>query len=214
VARVLIVAKTHMASGVCIGGLTREGNKSVRLIPSDRRNHPADTPYDIGQVWDLDFHPSPEVIPPHVEDVIVTKERYIAQVPNLLETLTQRVQPWKGSPNQLFDDLLTISDGRGYISENRVVPNVSTGFWLLDKPLILNYPHGNPKPFYRSDFEIEVVNTLLLRRGVLNIPYVGFAPPIDQIPAGTLIRVSLARWWAPDGTNEKRCYLQLSGWYL
>jgi hypothetical protein len=93
VARVLIVAKTRMANGVCIGGLTREENNNIRLIPPDRRNHPADTRFEVGQVWDLDIHPSPEITPPHVEDVIVTKERYIAQVPNLLEILTERVKP-------------------------------------------------------------------------------------------------------------------------
>ena len=70
--RVLIVAKTRMSSGVCIGGLTRDESKNVRLIPSGRQNHPADTRCDVGQIWDLDFHVSPEVTPPHVEDVIVT----------------------------------------------------------------------------------------------------------------------------------------------
>ena len=42
----------------------------------------------------------------------------------------------------------------------------------------------------------------------------GFAPKINKIPAGTLIRISLARWWKPDDVDiEHRCYLQLSGWY-
>jgi len=203
VARVLIVAKTHMASGVCIGGLTHDENKNVRLIPSGHRNHPADTPYDIGQVWDLDFHPSPEVTPPHVEDVIVTKERYIAQVPNLLEILTERVKPWQGNPEQLFDGFLTFAEsGKGYISQLKGIPKVSTGFWLPSRPLDKIASFDKTNYFYNSRF------------GRFSMPYVGFALPIDQIPAGTLIRVSLARWWPPPGTNEKRCYLQLSGWYL
>ena len=40
--------------------------------------------------------------------------------------------------------------------------------------------------------------------------------PIKVIPAGTLVRVSLARWWRPEDSEpnfEERCYLQLSGWY-
>lgn len=46
-----------------------------------------------------------------------------------------------------------------------------------------------------------------------NIKFVGFQNPLDIIPAGTLIRVFLARWWASPNDNERRCYLQLSGWY-
>ena len=46
----------------------------------------------------------------------------------------------------------------------------------------------------------------------INIPFVGFQSPIGLIPANTLVRVSLARWWA-NNNDEERCYLQLSGWY-
>ncbi len=46
------------------------------------------------------------------------------------------------------------------------------------------------------------------------LKYVGAERAIPVIPAGTLIRVSLARWWAPEGSEmEERCYVQLSGWY-
>jgi ATP-dependent DNA helicase RecQ len=36
------------------------------------------------------------------------------------------------------------------------------------------------------------------------------------IPAGTLLRVSLAHWWRPaeKPEEEERCYVQLSGWFL
>jgi len=49
--------------------------------------------------------------------------------------------------------------------------------------------------------------------GKRSLPYVGFASPVDTIPAGTLLRVSLARWWDKYGETEERCSLQLSGWY-
>jgi hypothetical protein len=45
------------------------------------------------------------------------------------------------------------------------------------------------------------------------ITYVGFEPAIELITHGSLVRVSLARWWRPDDDSEERCYLQLSGWY-
>ena len=48
------------------------------------------------------------------------------------------------------------------------------------------------------------------------LKYVGEESPIKVIPAGTLVRLSLARWWRPEDSEpnfEERCYLQLSGWY-
>jgi len=122
----------------------------------------------------------------------------------------QRVQPWRGDPDQLFDGFLVIDFTSGYISQAGGIPKRSTGYWLPDKQLILTY--RNEKSYYQTDCEMVIGNKHY--RGLLSIPYVGFADPIQEIPAGTLVRVSLARWWAPRGINEERCYLQLSGWYL
>ncbi len=49
---------------------------------------------------------------------------------------------------------------------------------------------------------------------IYNIPYAGVTQAIQRIPKGTLIRVSLARWWNKDDKTEERCYLQLSGFYI
>ena len=42
----------------------------------------------------------------------------------------------------------------------------------------------------------------------LDVKFVGCEPVVDVIPAGTLLRFSLARW------QDKPCYLMLSGWFL
>lgn len=204
--RVLIVAKTHMKSGVCLGGLTRAQNRGVRLLPPNRPHYPADTQFEVGQVWDMEFHNAAGVEPPHVEDVFVTREKFVAQVPNIREILLARIHPWQGGPEQLYDGLLRISGGKGYISEHNAIPAMSTGFWIADQPLNLKYTleHDHIKPMYRLSGSTIA----------LTIPFVGFAEPIKQIPAGTLLRVSLARWFDQNGRIERRCYLQLSGWYL
>lgn len=204
--RVLIVAKTHMKSGVCLGGLTRAQNRGVRLLPPNRPHYPADTQFQVGQVWDMEFHQATGIEPPHVEDVIVTGAKFVAQVSNIHEILLDRIHPWQGRPEQLYDGLLRVSGGRGYISEYDSIPAMSTGFWIPDQPLNLKYSleHDRIKPNYRfSD-----------AAATLTIPFVGFAEPIKLLPSGTLLRVSLARWFDQDGRTERRCYLQLSGWYL
>jgi len=48
------------------------------------------------------------------------------------------------------------------------------------------------------------------------LTYVGFQEPVPEIPAGTLLRVSLAHPWRPKDQpqEELRCFVQLSGWFL
>ena len=76
--KVVIVAKTRMGSGACIGGLTFDG-RSVRLIASDAgTNDQFNKEYEIGDVWDVDFAPEANIIPPHVENIIVHQKRQLA----------------------------------------------------------------------------------------------------------------------------------------
>ncbi|WP_179375776.1 hypothetical protein [Winogradskyella wichelsiae] len=51
-----------------------------------------------------------------------------------------------------------------------------------------------------------------------SLKWVGMVEPLKIIPKGTLIRVSLAKWWPrknklKDYNVPHGCYLQLSGWY-
>ncbi len=196
-----------MNNAACVSGLTINTNKIIRLLRSNGYNQQVNTPFDVGQVWELDFHPSSKIIPPHVEDVIVTRERFIGQYTNLYSILIERIQPWQGGPNQLYDGLLVIGRMSGYISKSKGIPKCSTGYWLPNRSLNLTWK--NEKPFYQINYEMQ--NHY---QTTLSIPYVGFATSIQQIPAHTLLRVSLARWWMPSGVNDERCYLQLSGWYV
>ena len=205
--RVLIVAKTHMNNAACVSGLTIETNKSIRLLRSNGFNQQVDTKFDVGQVWELDVHPVSKLNPPHIEDVIVTRERFIGQYTGLASILMEKVQPWRGGPDQLFDGLLIIDRTSSYISKSKGIPNCSTGYWLPNNPL--NLTRKNEKSYYLIKYD-----TGNAYQGTLSIRYVGFASPIQQIPAHTLLRVSLARWWMPSGVNDERCYLQLSGWYV
>ncbi len=77
----------------------------------------------------------------------------------------------------------------------------SVGFWIPDRDL-------TKKVFYeKTRYSYPIIN------GWRSLPFVGYGIEVDVIPAGTLTRVSLARWWDTNGTTEDRCSLQLSGWY-
>lgn len=200
--QVLIVSKTHLFGAYCVGGLTRNTNQNVRLMEPGGFNQPIDTAYEIGDVWELDFSPHPDVTPPHTEDVIVSQGNRLGHVHNIRETLLKRVCVWRGEPANLFDGLIQFSPGRsGYIACGAKLPHGSVGFWIADKPLIREERFDKIR-YHTSDYRFKVT-------------YVGVADSIEAVPAGTMLRVSLARWWKPDDADiAQRCYLQLSGWYL
>lgn len=208
--RVLIVAKTRMKSGLCVSGLVRRTHKHIRMIPVGRFNHPFDTPFEIGQVWDIEYQEIADAAPPHTEDVIITQQQYVGQMNNLRDIILQRVQPWRGEPRDLFDRTLIYGGKSCYVAASKI-PHVSTGYWLPQDDLTLSYANGRGRPSYKTEYSRQLSE--LLGASTLYIPYVGLVDPIARIPANTLLRVSLARWWMPDGAEEEGCYLQLSGWY-
>ena len=72
--RVLIVAKTRMGGGACIGGITETG-KSVRLIPFNADPHDgANREYNVGEIWEISAEPETSLIPPHNENIVVHKK--------------------------------------------------------------------------------------------------------------------------------------------
>ena len=211
--RTLIVGKTHMRKLVCIGGLMLEDNTIVRLLQPDRSNHPIDTNFAVGQIWDIEFQTCQDLRPPHVEDILLTNKKYICDQKEIKKVLLPRIAPWKGDIDTIYDGLLRFTqNGSGYISERAGVPAVSTGYWIINEPL---YKDSSNEDKIRYIYENE--NSFAIGRfNRKYISYVGFQTPIDIIPKDTLVRVSLARWWAPkDAIDlEERCYLQLSGWFL
>jgi len=200
---VIIVSKTHMSSAACVGGVLANG-RFVRLLNSDGYNQDSDTELEVGDVYTITFSERTEKTPPHVEDILVHSMEYkftFSSIDKMVEYLTEKlkVKIWKGSTEVLFDgNIQWTSGGSGYISESGEIPKNSVGFWIPDKDL------------NRKDFNEKVRYSYPIRWR--NISYVGFQNPVDKIPAGTLVRVSLARWWSPN-EDEERCYLQLSGWY-
>ncbi|WP_397299293.1 dual OB domain-containing protein [Nonlabens ulvanivorans] len=202
---ILITSKTHKGNAACVGGLILNTNRFVRLLNPGNWDQYADTNLDIGDVWDIQFYDREEVEAPHIEDIIIQSKEYKKEISNLTNFIkTCGVTIYNGAPTQIFGGRLGWTrNGSGYIGNRDNLPANSVGFWISDRDLTLdednkhyNYPTTNqyerPKRF----------------------PYVGFEPKVQIIPSGTLMRISLARWWKPEDSDmNERCYLQLSGWY-
>lgn len=200
---VLILSKTKMnRNQVCVGGLTW-GGRYVRLLDEHGENHPENTDLEPRQVWEIEFEERTKNIPPHVEDILMISRIRKDNLKDVIKDfIVKRDIPiWKGHPDQLFDRLIHWTDsGSGYIDKTGFIPKQSVGFWISDKDLI------------RKDYK-GIRYQYPSTTGWRSLKYKGMEEPVDIIPAGTLIRVSLARWIAFDEGEQPKCWLQLSGWY-
>lgn len=200
-ATVLIVSKTKMANSICVGGINEQSGELIRLHNERGGNLTADAPYEIGERWEMSVETAWNVREvPHIEDKQTTPIRKIGNVgiPGIIDYLKNHNlgnRLYTGSLNGTFDGCL---QSKIYVTRNRI-PGFSTQFWISDETLNHVVSFGKDYYIYQE----------------LKIKYVGLLPSIERIPAGTIVRLSLANWFDGRGTwSEERCYLQISGWYL
>ena len=208
--RVLIVAKTRMASGACIGGITETG-ESVRLVPlnADPRDG-ANREYNIGDIWEISAEPVPEtsLVPPHVEDYVVHEKQLIRTAPDtkcLVSSIELLMPPKTGHPQVLYEGFLCATrNGALYVPAGSDVPSYSTVFWRPDHPLERDTDDRRIRYRYPTD------------TGGCTLTFVGFQEPLEMIPENMLLRVSLSHRWRPEDRPdlEERHYVQISGWFL
>ncbi|MCE2416616.1 DNA helicase RecQ [Candidatus Poribacteria bacterium] len=206
--RVLIVAKTRMGSGACIGAITEKG-ESVRLVPCNADPHDgANREYEVGDIWEITGAPETSLIPPHNENFVVHKKSRLhttKDMKDLVSAIELLMPPKTGHPRVLYEGLLQDTEsGRLHIVKQGGIPFYSTTFWRTDQPLTLDIEKHRPRYRYPTE------------NGGCTFTFGGFQEPLETIPANTLLRVSLAHWWRPEDKPEleERCYAQISGWFL
>ena len=206
--RVLIVAKTHMGSGACIGAITETG-KSVRLIPFNADPYAgANKEYEVGDIWEISAEPETSRLPPHNENIVVYKKSRVhttKDTKDLVCAIELLMPPKIGDPKKLYEGLLkTTRNGSLYVPVAGDIPAYSTLFWRPDQPLTRDVE--NRRIRYRYPTE----------NGGCTLTFVGFQEPLETIPAGMLLRVSLAHRWRPadQPDAEERHYAQISGWFF
>ncbi len=201
-ATVLIVSKTQMREGVCVGGIVENTCELIRIHNDKGGNLPADAPYEIGDRWEMSVEDAwNQRFAPHVEDKQTSPFNKIENIGvdgiiNFIRTHHFGSRLIKGALSDTFEGCLRILGTKNYINHDNI-PSFSTQFWIADKDL--TYVRKWDKDYYMY--------------GTVRLKFVGYQDNVQTIPAGTIIRLSLANWW-DDGSGEERCYLQLSGWYL
>ena len=196
-----------MGGGACIGAITETG-ESVRLIPFNADPHDgANREYEIGDIWEITAEPDTSLIPPHNENIIVREKqrlRSTKDMKDLVSAIELLMPPKTGHPRVLYEGLLkTTSSGSLYVPAEGDMPPYSTTFWRTDQPLTRDTAARRIRYRYPTE------------NGGCTLTFVGFQEPFEIIPAGTLLRVSLAHRWRPKDQPdaEERHYAQISGWF-
>lgn len=202
---VLIVAKTQMKDRLCVGGLELDDGRSLRLLTHRGNNQPLSAKYSVGDVWELRFKnlPADKLKPPHTEDVRVIRHLFGYKMPmsDLIDTIAQYIDVPTVQPHELFGGLLQITQTkRARILRSGELPQSSTGFWRLNQDLLLSeiMRDGKMRKYYRAS------------QSAFEVRYVGAETSRDILPAKSLLRFSMSRWF---GANPGY-WLQLSGWFI
>jgi len=201
--KALIVSKTRRQLGATIEAITASGQLVRWATPDgDLKIAPVED-FEIGSVWELKTGPARQVLPPHLEDVSVLHGQKLRRSDRTVETIERFLPPHSGGPENLFAGLLQCTPaGAMFISDEGILPQCSLLFWRPDRPLRLEANSKNPRYRYAG------------AEGDRTLAYVGFQPPLPEIPAGSLISVCLSPWWQSRScqTDPLRCYAQISGW--
>ncbi len=202
----VVAAITRMGDALCVGAVAKQDGALLRLIPKGSEKFHCWTHFDavVGDCIELTGSNASKIEAPHREDYVVDQWRKTGNsVENMASWLRERCSVWVGGRDSIFDGHLGFSaNGKGFLERAGPdsLPKQSVGLWELPAPLVLQ----SDKKLYKLE-----------SNPVVTVKYVGIEHALPQkLPAGTLVRLSLARWWEPDdGGMPERCWLQLSGWY-
>jgi hypothetical protein len=195
--RIIIVSRTKMGQRICVGAYDVDRRRSIRLLDQNGYGQAADFPLNIGDVVTARYRDRAQIEAPHTEDVLLQSHQPYANTDEVSRVFTENAPVVDGPLTNCFGGKL-FQPGNGAMAvPNGDVPDHSVCFWKTDKPLSLNRYR---RYVYRNGFRS------------IEVQYVGFPEPVQNIPAGTVVRLSLSRRWNVEG-QEKLCWLQLSGWY-
>lgn len=211
VSDVVILARTRMKDNrVCIGGYSVLEGRYVRLLVRENnyiKNTRDTEPYHIGEIYKLEYENRPNITLPHCEDVIVLSSNISENQPIYSEFLDflPKIALFGLHIKDLFNGLLKWQNESGFLIEKFGLPNSSVMVVSLNHDLFLSKKDNNY--YYYIDKSLGEV---------FKVKYVGVDDKshIKKVPAGKLLRFSLARWWDGNGNFSKnRAYLQLSAIY-
>ena len=178
-------------------------NRNVRLLTSNGGNQARDALFHVGQIWRISYAQKTNLVSPHSEDVMVQSSHLSATLSGveIKSFISKNCNVITGSLSNLFGGSVHSPLHAASYIDATSVPNHSVCFWKSNVNLIYKNLFDKDKYHY-ADAKHDTYFT-----------YVGVESVIGIIPQGSIVRMSLARWWSPPNSESKACYLQLSGWF-
>lgn len=216
--RVVITARTRIKDrDICLGGIDLDSMRTLRLSTAQSRNFTNDSPFHVGSSWIIDYTNRPNCIAPHMEDVNVDAYTHIADTfdfSKLFGANKLELRVWRDGPETLFDGVLTseMSQARTlagglYVFQGGKTPSMSLGYWSPNRDLRARRSRRHSG---RVGFDVYYIDDSGTD-GTVRIVHSGFEPLPPTIPVGSMLSLSLARWWRPRGDSDQRerCALQI-----
>ncbi len=94
--KVVIAARTRMKTGVCVGAMSMEDGRALRLLTRSGGHQPEDAPYEVGFIWEWDLAAKDDPEPPHVEEVRVLRKWRVGYVDDLGDYLAANAEVLPG----------------------------------------------------------------------------------------------------------------------
>jgi hypothetical protein len=189
---------------VCVGAHDLDNEfRSLRLLTSGGMNLRETDDIGPGEVWEVTYTDHPEPDPPHVEDVLVTTGKRVEKLSaqDVRERILANESPWRGSTEELFERTVAgTANGRLYVPSGGALPSRSTGYWISDAELVRYVSFDKAKFLYTGNSSLN------------DFVWVGMSVAPERIQAGTLVRMSLARYFSP-GSAPAGYYVQISDVY-
>lgn len=217
---ILILARTRMRNHtICVGALDMNTGHMVRPLTSKGRAFTEDAPWRVGDVWRVDSLPQRPLERPHLEDIRITRMNRIARIDDIHEWFQCgpfHGQIYTGPAEGLFDGTLTFepfedaipnrSPRSARLDDGGRRPSMSLQLWETDRLLVRHNVRRN------DEWQVRYIGGSPTFRGVsFSTKHVGDSASPIVIEKGSLVSLSLARWWPrPDRVDGRAaCYLQL-----
>lgn len=204
--QVAIVGRTVWSDRRCIGVAAIDTGRAYRLLPNTYKPgvhsswfHDADSPLQIGDVWEIEGTPSRYAKAPHSEDFILSRMSFVRKLDDVKAFIESTCKIVEGPIQNAYDSTLKISRDRLLIPVAGRTPDHSTCFWRTDQPL-LRFDEKNKIRFIYNNCTIS---------------YVGEQPPGVRcflLPERSIIRLSLSRQFTTE-RHPSAYWLQISDWY-
>jgi hypothetical protein len=205
-----------MSNNVCVGCVVISDENigmNLRLLTLNGYNQPIDSPFQIGQIYEINYMRKNDTIAPHTEDVFLVDWKYIRDKKHDIKwidgLLKCNIKINQENLETVFDNKLT-SVVNSLCVDPKNSSDHSVSFWCTDSELTLSNDGNKVYYLYPRFLSVNDINYSYS----IKIPYVGFEEPIERIPEKSLCRLSLSRPYSSDKLKyPPKCFLQLSGWY-